>query len=188
MKTILLTGFKPFENILENPSEIIVKNLDGQIIENYVVCTHVFDVIYETTFNELKSLIKTLRPNIILHLGVAEKRKVLSLERVAINFRSNRTDNSGQYPSTSKIIDHLQNAYFSNLDLEEILQNYSGSIPLEISNTAGTFLCNQVLYQSLYLIESEALNTKVGFLHVPQVTSETIPELTKSVQEVISKL
>ena len=104
---------------------------------------------------------------------MAGNRTRISLERIAINIDDARIpDNEGNQPIDQPIIDGAPNAHWSSLPIKAILGAWEeGAIPAEISQTAGTYVCNHVFFGLMHTLESQA-GVRGGFIHVPRPTSE----------------
>ncbi len=166
---ILLTAFEPFGGDATNPSLEALNRLSG-LLTNDVFKTVVLPVSYDKAMMRLTDLIETFNPDVILMTGVAKGRKGITLERIAINIQDSQTpDNDQIIRSGNKINQHGPAAYFSDLPLETILNKIKDKdIPASISNSAGTFVCNTVMYHALDLIKSrDNANVRAGFIHVP---------------------
>ena len=100
----------------------------------------------------------------------------ISIERVAINIDDTEVaDNEGNRPTDQPIFKDGENAYFSNLPIKKIVNTIKQmGIPAKVSNTAGTYVCNHVMYGVLYKIHKERLNTKAGFIHVPFIPEQVV--------------
>ena len=177
----LITGFNSFANIKTNPSQLIVENIHPQkFIPDVEVTTVVLPTEFSAAGNKLQQLITTISPQIILLLGVAAKRNIISLERVALNLNDcSIADNAGCTHRGKLIIEQAPLAYFSTLpltDLQKELQK--NAIATEISNHAGTYVCNHVFYLALHCIEQLQLNAACGFIHVPLISTDSDPSIT----------
>ncbi len=170
MKKILLTGFDPVKGIGDsiNPSYEIVKDFHDEFYGARIIKLEV-----PTEFVGSKDIvakaIEMHEPDIVLSLGVSPSRFNLTLERVAINIRDGvMKDNAGFAPRDEKIYEDGYNAYFSNLPIKKIVEEANKNyVPMSISNTAGTYCCNQVMYTALYYSAKRFPNMLAGFLHLP---------------------
>ncbi|MEM0321871.1 MAG: pyrrolidone-carboxylate peptidase [Thermoprotei archaeon] len=164
---IVLFGFKPFKEYVENPSEIICNMLSGATIGSHRVYTKVLDVKYSTVKPEIIGALDSARPILVLGLGLAPGRAQVSVEKVAINYRDpNLLDVAGEKPDSEKIEQGGPAAYETNLPVEKILAALRGAgIPAKLSLSAGSYLCNN----AMYLICSEASKRGFlgGFIHIP---------------------
>ncbi|SFE36280.1 pyroglutamyl-peptidase [Bacillus sp. OV194] len=168
MKTLLLTGFEPFLDHPFNPTEFIATELNGKVIGGYEVKGRVLPVEYGRSANELISHYEELQPDAVIMLGLAAGRNRITPERVAINVNDGPIDNSGDEMSGMPIIDGGPAAIFSTLPVRKFAKilNKRG-IPAELSNTAGAYLCNNVMYSMLHHLEKSKLDIPAGFIHVP---------------------
>jgi pyroglutamyl-peptidase len=167
IKTVLLTGFEPFNNAPVNPSWEAVKALKGWRTSEFAVEVRRLPCVFGMANRVMAGAIEELRPDVVIATGQAGGRKELSVERVAINIDdASILDNEGQQPVDSPIFVHGPNAYFSTLPIKAIVRAMrERGLTAGVSQTAGTFVCNHVFYGLLH----NTLNTPVraGFIHVP---------------------
>ncbi len=178
---IIVTGFEPFLDNDINPTLEVLELLPKSIKGNSII-TVKLPVVYNQCFTVLKPYIDKHKPGVIINLGLAPRRKNISLERVALNINSSiHGDNKGIVKIDENIIKNSKNAYFSKLPLREIYNvlNKKG-IPVEISNTAGLYICNNIMYHVLHYIDINNLNTKAGFIHVPFMDEQVKNKLENS--------
>lgn len=168
MKKLLLTGFEPFLDHKMNPTESIVKELDSTTIVSYEIIGRVLPVEYEEASPKLLDYVEDIQPDAVISLGLAAGRNKITPERVAINVNDGVKDNSGRVPVDEPIIVKGPAAYFSTLPIRKMVNDLrEKGIPAEISNTAGTYLCNNVMYSVLYELEKSGQDIPAGFIHVP---------------------
>jgi pyroglutamyl-peptidase len=166
---ILVTGFEPFGSHETNPSQELVKLLDGRRAGPCAVAGAVLPVHHREGARHVAALLGELQPVAVVHLGLAEGRARLALERVALNVMDYRIpDNAGYRAEGEPCVGEGPPAYFATLPLPEILAALTAEgVPAYVSNTAGTFLCNQTLYQTLHEIAARELPMRAGFVHLP---------------------
>jgi pyroglutamyl-peptidase len=166
---ILVTGYEAFGSHTVNPSQELTKILDGRRIGNCAVATAVLPVHHRETSRHVSALLGELAPIAVIHLGLAEGRSRLALERVALNVMDYRIpDNAGYRAEGEPCVPEGPAAYFATLPLPEISAALAAEgIPAYVSNTAGTFLCNQTLYATLHEITMRELTARAGFIHLP---------------------
>lgn len=192
---ILVTGFKPFGGETLNPSEMLVSSLPAHIGDTEIHKV-ILPVAYNHSIDAAINAIRVSSPDCIIMLGQAGGRTRISIERIAINFDdSAMPDNFGCIHSDSTISESSPSAFFSTLPIRGITEHlHKHNIPAEISNTAGTFVCNHVMFGILNYIAKNNLNTIAGFIHIPyipeQVLSKNSPsvpliELERGIREVI---
>ncbi|WP_150467663.1 pyroglutamyl-peptidase I [Francisella sp. SYW-9] len=174
-KTVLITGFTPFggENI--NSAWQAVKGLPDTI-DGATIVKKQIPVSFKSSTEKLDSLIKQYNPDIIIDVGEAGGRSAVSLERVAINVDDARIpDNDNNQPKNKKISENGKNAYFTKLPIYKIdsLVKKQG-VPVYISNTAGTFVCNHVMYHLLELLNDKYPKKIGGFIHVPYTPAQVV--------------
>lgn len=193
---ILLTGFDKFGDDLLNPSSLVLNELPHSIQQAEVI-----KVILPTVFIKSADLLKTTiiehHPDIVICLGQAGGIAHIAIERIAINLDDARIpDNEQQQPIDRKIQEQGATAYFTTLPIKAIYQALQQHhIPVVISNSAGTFVCNHILYQLMYMIESEFPNIKGGFVHIPYLPEQVVDKpslpsmslslMTQAIQQII---
>lgn len=178
---ILLTGFDPFGGDTDNPSWRVAHALAGQRIAGHAVVAAQLPTVFGASLTELARLVHLHEPAIVLCLGQAGGRAALSVERIGINIDDARIpDNAGAQPVDTAVVAAGPAAYFSSLPVKAMLRAVQhAGVPCEVSQTAGTFVCNHVLYGLLHLLaQHPALaHTRGGFVHVPWLPSQGTPHL-----------
>jgi pyroglutamyl-peptidase len=171
--TLLVTGFEPFAGAVTNPAEEVVKALDGRAIGGAVVRSAILPVHHAEAGPRVARLVEETAPRAILHLGLAGGRARIALERVAVNVMDfDAPDNAGYRAQGEPCVAGGPAAYFATLPLAAILAALVGEgIPAYVSNTAGTYLCNQTLYGTLHLLATRRLSVPAGFVHLPLLPS-----------------
>ena len=171
---ILVTGFEPFGGHTMNPSEELAKALDGRRIGGCAVAGAVLPVHHADASTRVSLLLAELAPLAVVHLGLAEGRARIALERVALNVMDYRIpDNAGYRAEGEPCEPEGPAAYFSTLPLPEILLALGlEGIPAYISSSAGTYLCNAVLYLSQHIAREQNLKTQATFIHLPLAPSQ----------------
>ena len=166
--TALITGFEPFDNNSSNPSWLAVKALPETVGSCRLVRIQL-PVSFKHAYAELEKAIASCQPDLVICTGLAAKRNGISVERVAINVDDARIpDNNGDQP-VDRIIDYsAPNAYFSSLPNREIITRITrAGLPATISDSAGTYVCNHLMFRLLHLIASQRPQMMGGFIHVP---------------------
>ncbi len=193
---ILLAAFDPFGGESINPALQAVKQV-RKSIEGYTVVKVEIPTVFHRSMEILKEKIQETNPDIIIAVGQAGGRAQISVERVGINIDDARIpDNQGNKPIDEKIVAGGAEAYFSNLPIKAMADSIRrGGIPAEVSNTAGTFVCNHILYGLLHFIHTEKPGARGGFIHVPfippQVTdrpgqpSMALTDITKAIESAL---
>ena len=166
---ILVTGYEPFGSHAVNPSQELAKALDGRRIGNCAIAGAVLPVHHLEASRHVSILLGEMAPVAVVHLGLAEGRARLALERAALNVMDYRIpDNAGFRAEGEPCVPQGPAAYFATLPLPEILAALTAEgIPAYVSNSAGTFLCNQTLYATLHEITMRELTAPAGFIHLP---------------------
>ena len=170
---LLLTGFEPFDGDTVNPSGEVAKQLDGKVISDCVVRSVILPVQHEAARAVVAPLLEAPGLVAVVHLGLAGGRARISLERVAVNVMDySRPDAHGQVLRDVACVEGGPAAYFSTLPARDMLTalNEEG-IPAMISNTAGTYLCNDISYTTLHAVDERALAIPIGFIHLPFLPS-----------------
>ncbi|WP_265455513.1 pyroglutamyl-peptidase I [Enterococcus sp. HY326] len=172
---VLVTGFDPFGEDKVNPAFEAVKLLPEEIAGAEIVKLEVPTVFGESS-EKVAAMIHAEKPDIVICVGQAGGRASVSFEHVAINLIEARiADNKGNQPLGQAIQADGKNAYFTSLPLKAMVKNASDhGLPAYISYSAGTFVCNEIMYNLLYTIEKNNLGIKGGFIHVPFEPSQTV--------------
>ena len=172
---ILLTGFTPFDNQEINPSWEAVRALEGKHIGDHLVVSRLLPTAFADSQRELVSMVSEFEPSILLGVGQAGGRSRLSLERLAINVQDARiADNAGAQPIDEVVVAGGPAAYFSTLPIKAMLKALlDEGLPAEVSNTAGTFVCNHVAYLMLHIAASHR-GMRAGFIHIPYLPAQAV--------------
>ena len=173
-RDILLTGFEPFGAYAINPSGEIAKTLDGREVGDCRVRSVVLPVHHAEAATVVARAMAEGEPMAVLHLGLAGGRARIALERVALNVMDYELpDVSGYRARGEACVAGGPPAYFSTLPLEAMLQALLAvGIPAYVSNTAGTYLCNQTMYTTRHAIERAGPGgPAAGFIHLPLLPS-----------------
>ena len=178
-RKFLFTGFKPYSRFKHNPSEKLIKIISSNRTElekefGVKIFSHVLDVSYKESEKEISELIERVAPDFIVSFGMAPKARKIMIERVALNLDDcKRRDKSGEVRLGKEIVSLAPAAFFSQLPIQELLRTFlKEGISAEISNHAGTYICNHVFYFAIYKTKSLGLKTKVGFIHLPKIVSK----------------
>lgn len=173
---IILTGFEPFNRSATNPSAEVVKNFPVESFSEHNLVREILPVDSVKAIEWLKNAIQEYHPDIVLLLGEATNRPVVSIEKVAINWMDFRiADNSGKQVLDQAVIEEGPAAFFSTLPVNLIYsQLKAAQIPAEISLSAGAYLCNQVFYSSLYVSSLMDNHCLCGFIHLPSLPEQVI--------------
>lgn len=172
---ILVTGFDPFGGEPINPALEAVKGLADTINGAEIIKLEI-PTVFGKSAEVVKAAMKKHQPDVVLNIGQAGGRFAISPERVAINIDDARIpDNEGNQPVDIAIQENGAPAYFTQLPIKAMVtQMKEAGIPANVSNTAGTFVCNHIMYQVQYLIEKEYPSVKGGFIHVPYIPEQVI--------------
>lgn len=168
MKKILLTGFEPFLNHAFNPTMDITNELDGDPIGNYEIVGRILPVTFAESGEKLLTYIKEIEPDVVISLGLAGGRSHITPERIAINCMDGAKDNNGRRMNGEKIIETGQDGIFTTLPIKDMVEAlHAETIPASISDSAGTYVCNHVMYQALHYFQQENKDIPAGFIHIP---------------------
>lgn len=181
MPTVLLTGFDAFAGDEVNPSWLVAQALQGQDIQGHQVVAAQLPTEFAASRKLLTKLLIQHQPTLVLCLGIAGGRAGLSLERIAINVQDARiADNAGAQPIDIPVVKSGPAAYFSTLPIKAMLQALSAAnIAADVSQTAGTFVCNHVFYALMHDLKKQRGSAKArgGFVHVPYLPSMGLPSM-----------
>ena len=166
--TILLTGFEPFDGQSTNPSWDAVFALNGKRIAGHRVVARRLPVTFGASLKVLRAALRDVSPALVICVGLAAGRANISLERIAINVDDARIpDSDGSQPVDEPIVADGPAAYFSTLPIKSMLAGLrEAGFPAEISQTAGTYVCNHVFYGLMHALRKR-LKVRGGFIHIP---------------------
>lgn len=182
---ILVTAFDPFGGETLNPAQLAVSLMKDKIAGASIIKLTVPTVFYKSITTVYEEIIKE-NPDIVICVGQAGGRSHMTIEKVAINLIDARiADNDGNQPVDTTTYMDGENAYFSNLPVKAMVSHMKeNGIPASVSYTAGTFVCNHLMYGTLYHINKSFPHIRGGFIHVPfipgQVSSrnDTMPSMS----------
>ena len=166
--TVLLTGFAPFDGESVNPSWQAVRLLRGRQVAGHRIAVRELPTQFGAANAALRRAIRETKPALVICVGLAGRRPRMSLERVAINIDDARIpDNAGAQPVDVPVVAGGPAAYFATLPLKAMLAALrEAGIPAEVSQTAGTFVCNHVFYGLMHALRRRPA-IRGGFIHVP---------------------
>ena len=172
---VLITGFDPFGGEKINPAWEAVRALPDNIDGIEVVKLQI-PTVFKKSAKKLFENIDSVKPDVVICVGQAGGRYEFSVERIAINVDDGRIpDNDGYQPVDSPVFEDGENAYFSTLPIKAIVEEVKkAGIPAAVSNTAGTYVCNHIMYSLLYYLNKNNLNIKGGFIHVPFIPEQVV--------------
>ena len=159
---VLITGFDPFGGESINPALEAVKALPDTIAGAEIIKLEI-PTVFRKSLEKIEENIIKHNPDIVISVGQAGGRFGVTPERVAINI------------DDITIFEDGETAYFTNLPIKAMVKEMQdGGIPASVSNTAGTFVCNHVMYGIMYMIDKKYPNIKGGFIHVPYIPSQVV--------------
>jgi pyroglutamyl-peptidase len=176
-KTVLLTGFEPFNRATINPAWEAVRALKGWIEDDFIVEILQLPCVFGFANRVLCGAVDEIKPDIVICVGQAGGRADLTVERVAINVDDAPIlDNDGQQPVDAPIAPEGPAAYFATLPVKAIVGAMrERGLQAAVSQTAGTFVCNHVFYGLLHHLQGR--NTIGGFIHVPYLPEQGTPSM-----------
>jgi len=171
-KRLLITGFEPFGSSTVNSSWLAVEKLPDRI-GPFVLRKRMLPTVYGKAAMQVLEEAGVFEPDVILCVGVAAGRSAVTPERIGVNIRSaGIADNAGSHMQGEQVIPGAPAGYFATVPIEKMAQAISEQqIPAAVSNSAGTFVCNDVLYTLLH--HFAGTKVRVGFVHVPALPEQT---------------
>jgi pyroglutamyl-peptidase len=166
---VLLTGFEPFGAIAVNPSQRIIEHFQAQRRDDLI--TRILPTEYQRAGECIDEAIRSTHPDAVISLGVAQSRKTISLERIAVNVDdASIADNAGHLASGEVIAPDGPAAYWTTLPIDAMKAALEAhNIPVSISNHAGAYICNHVFYTGRYTLDALGRSIPCGFIHVPDL-------------------
>ena len=175
-KHVLITGFEPFGGDKINPSEMVARSLEGRMISGRPVAARILPVETRNIRERMEQTLQQEDPDVVICLSQMGGRSSLALERIALNvldFES--ADNVGAMRKSDSIVRGGPEARLSNLPFDRIIETlHANGLPAYVSNCPGTFVGNQVLYETLTLTDGAAWPVVVGLVHLPYLPAQAI--------------
>ena len=171
MKKLLITGFDPFGGQSVNPSWLAVEKLPDRVGE-FAVHKRMIPTVFGKAAEAVLEAAAQVQPDVILCVGQAGGREAVTPERIGVNIRDARiADNAGNQPKGEFVASDGPAAYFATVPVEKMAQAIrDAGIPATVSNSAGAFVCNDVLYTLLHHYNNT--DVKVGFVHIPYLPEQ----------------
>lgn len=172
---ILITAFEPFNQEKVNPALEAIRQLDPAMIKADLIKLEV-PTAFNQAIGRVEAVIQAEQPDIVVAIGQAGGRYGITPERVAINLDDALIkDNLGQQPIDQPIRKDGPAAYFSTLPIKAIVhQLRAAGIPASVSNSAGTFVCNHLMYGILDILTKSYPEARGGFIHVPYIPEQVV--------------
>ena len=172
---LLLTAFEPFGGADMNPAQEAVRLVPERIGDTAIVKMDV-PVVFGRAIDAVAAAVEREKPDAVLCIGQAGGRAALTPERVAINVDdASIPDNAGAQPIDRPIVPGGPAAYFSTLPVKAMVAAIrQAGLPASLSNTAGTFVCNHLMYGVLHLLATRCPGVRGGFMHVPFAPQQVV--------------
>ncbi|MCP1425005.1 pyroglutamyl-peptidase [Paenibacillus xylanexedens] len=179
MVKILISGFEPFGGDAVNPTGALMEALANEMIEGAELKTVLLPVHFDECADLLIAEMEAYRPDVVIACGLAKGRTSITPERIAVNVKDippgSYADNQGQRPVDEPIVDGSPDGLFSTLPIRAMVNDMSAAgIPATVSNTAGTYICNNTMYRVLDHIRIGHLPIRAGFVHFPASTEMAV--------------
>lgn len=180
MKKILVSGFEPFGGESINPTEKLIADIRSHSFAGAEMKTILLPVHYDECADILLKEMSLYEPDAVIACGVAGGRTAITPERIAINMKDippevKITDNRGAKPQDERIDPDGPDGLFSTLPIRKMVNRLKeAGIPATVSNTAGTYICNNTMYAILNEIRIRESNTLAGFIHFPASTEMAV--------------
>jgi pyroglutamyl-peptidase len=179
-QNILITGFDPFGGESVNPAWEAVQRLPDTIGGAEVVTLEV-PTVFDESLRVLETALADVRPDLAIGVGQAGGRTGFAVERVAINVNDARLDdNAGNRPVDTPVVAGGPAAYFATLPIKRMVAAiHEADLPASVSNSAGTFVCNHLMYGILHLLARDHPGARGGFIHVPYLPAQVVDKRGK---------
>ncbi|KOF56410.1 MULTISPECIES: pyroglutamyl-peptidase I [Clostridium] len=176
MKKVLITGFDPFGGEKINPALEAIKELKNNEFHGIELKIKEIPTVFYKSIKVLEEAVEEFKPDVVICVGQAGGRNEITVERVAINVIDARiSDNENNKPVDMPIVENGSAAYFATIPVKDIVSNIKeAGIPASVSNTAGTFVCNQLFYGLMHIISTKYTNITGGFIHIPYLPEQAV--------------
>lgn len=173
---VLISGFEPFGGESLNPSWLVAERFAQREINGFRIHAVLLPTAFGKAERKLLGAMRKRSPHLVLMLGEAGNRSRISLERIAINVMDARIpDNAGRQPKDRSLDPNGPAGFLSTLPLVRLRDALlAADIPAEISNTAGTFVCNAVMYRTLQFAADMPRPAQAGFIHLPYLPEQAV--------------
>ena len=168
--TLLCTGYEPFGDHGTNPSEAVAARLDGTTVDGERIVGETLPVAFGTAGDRMRDLLAEHDPAAVVSTGLAADRATVTVERVGVNVAhaAGTPDNAGAAPADERIDPDGADAYLATLPVRATVEAcLDAGVPARVSDTAGTHLCNDLLYETLAALDGRETRVPAGFLHLP---------------------
>ncbi|MCR9136537.1 MAG: pyroglutamyl-peptidase I [Alphaproteobacteria bacterium] len=174
MSTILLTGFEAFGNTPVNPAEQVASHLDGRRINGAEIVSRIVPNTFFKCIDVVRAAISEVQPDAVVMMGEYGGRSMVTVERIAQNFndgaRYGLRDNDDVLLQGDLTVPDGPVAYLSTLPIRAMVRAMrDAGIPSDISDAAGTFCCNHLMYGILHHISVNDLPIRAGWIHLPHL-------------------
>jgi pyroglutamyl-peptidase len=171
---VLVTGFGPFGPLVVNPTQLVIDQLTERraLYSDCELTTEVLETEFRVSEDRIRRLIREVRPDACVCLGVGQSLDTIHIERVALNLDDcELPDNAGIRFRGRPVVPDGPPAFWSSLPIADIhaVLNSRG-IEATISNFAGAYVCNHVFYSALHEIQQLGMHTRCGLIHVPLIS------------------
>ncbi|QJW36685.1 pyroglutamyl-peptidase I [Cellulosimicrobium protaetiae] len=186
--TVVVSGFEPFDGAVDNPSWETAERLaerGEELVGERVVAVRL-PVTFGGAWPALDAAVREHAPTVVVALGLAGGATRVRLERVAVNVRDARIpDNAGDQPVDEPVVAAAPVGYWSTLPLKASLAAVrAAGVPVEVSSTAGTYVCNDVFYALMHRWGAEP-GRQAGFVHVPGADAVPVEDQVTAVAAVV---
>jgi pyroglutamyl-peptidase len=182
---VLVSGFEPYGGMSVNPTQKLVEKAKAFDLEGIEVYSVVLPVNYDECVEKITEEINHISPDAVVSCGIYPGRTAVTPERVGLNVKDTMAedllpDKRGKKPVDEPINPEGPDALFSRLPYRRITENLlAAGIPAYVSNTAGTYICNNTLYGTLDHVLRNELPTIAGFVHFPISTEMAVENPTQ---------
>lgn len=168
-KTVVLTGYEPWAHASENPTLELLERARERNYPDINLVTLRVPVETGKITRLVDEALEEYRPDVWISLGLYPGLAVIGVERTAANVKDFPVpDNVSQRPHDEPVFPDGPFAYQATLPIKAIVRDMAKrAIPAKVSNSASTYLCNQIMYSALHLVREKKLGTRAGFIHVP---------------------
>lgn len=179
MLKVLITGFEPFGDYIENSSWEVAQRVASCCIEGAEVVAEQLPVSFARVADTLQTKVEQHAPNLVIMLGQSAVTDRIKLERVALNMMDSRkADNDGYIADEEPIDESGVAALFTSLPIKKLRSAIEvKGINVKISNSAGLYICNRTYYEALRLCKERAM--QAIFVHLPLYEGQTLPQRDK---------
>lgn len=163
--TLLVTAFEPFGPWDHNSTVDVAEKLSYEL--GAATLTLPVDIVSAPQL--LRSTIRAIGPTAVLALGLHGRTRSVRVERAALNVADfSLADNAGRVVHSQPVVEGAPDGRLTSANVREVVNTMrADGVPADVSNSAGTYLCNAIYFVALDALAEDGCDAGALFLHLP---------------------